>query len=384
MITLPRKVTTWLLNQDFGRQVFQFASDTFDALRALRKEQAIQDANIAALQEEVTAGGGVPGAHASTHLPVSGSDPLTVGTTADSFCVGNDARLSDDRTASGLRTATTVVDIDGATAPTSGQVLTATGGSAATWQDPAGGSVASELFTAPASPHASLDDEFLGTSLDAKWSVRNSAGTVVTPGATVDPYTTFASGDPKIQVGRTYWDSWCQVQVEANNTTWTMTQPYSVPTNMFIWCRVAVHRAGTVNNNQGYVELGFWADNGSGGPAHSTNGVQLAYDANAASPALLFYTYTAGVSATVRRGSDMGMAAGTVYEYFGIHKLNTTYHGWVFAHGRGLAYMGSATHATAMAHVGFRFIDSTSVSPANSLINIDFFRAVDNVTAYLP
>jgi hypothetical protein len=94
MITLPRKVTTWVQGTDFGRQVFQFASDVFDALRALRKEQAIQDANIAALQVEIeAAGGGVPDAHAASHLPASGSDPLTVGTTADSFAVGNDFRL---------------------------------------------------------------------------------------------------------------------------------------------------------------------------------------------------------------------------------------------------------------------------------------------------
>lgn len=38
-----------------------------------------------------------------------------------------------------LNSATTVVNVSAATAPTSGQVLTATGGSAATWQTPAGG-----------------------------------------------------------------------------------------------------------------------------------------------------------------------------------------------------------------------------------------------------
>ncbi|NIM50438.1 MAG: hypothetical protein GTO22_14510 [Gemmatimonadales bacterium] len=50
-----------------------------------------------------------------------------------------DARLSDDRTASGLRTATTVVAISSATAPSVGQVLKATSSTAATWQNEAGG-----------------------------------------------------------------------------------------------------------------------------------------------------------------------------------------------------------------------------------------------------
>lgn len=62
---------------------------------------------------------------------------VTYGTGADTVAQGNDSRLSDDRTASGLRSATTVVSVSGATAPTSGQVLTATSGTAATWQSSA-------------------------------------------------------------------------------------------------------------------------------------------------------------------------------------------------------------------------------------------------------
>ena len=52
-----------------------------------------------------------------------------------------DARFSDDRTASGLRSATTIVGVSAATAPTLGQVLTATSGTAATWQTPSSGNV---------------------------------------------------------------------------------------------------------------------------------------------------------------------------------------------------------------------------------------------------
>jgi hypothetical protein len=52
------------------------------------------------------------------------------------ICQGNDSRLSDDRTASGLRTASTIVVVSAATAPSSGQVLTATSGTVANWQTP--------------------------------------------------------------------------------------------------------------------------------------------------------------------------------------------------------------------------------------------------------
>lgn len=50
------------------------------------------------------------------------------------FCTSDDSRLSDDRTASGLRTATTVVSVSGAPAPSAGQALVATANNAATWQ----------------------------------------------------------------------------------------------------------------------------------------------------------------------------------------------------------------------------------------------------------
>jgi phage-related tail fiber protein len=61
---------------------------------------------------------------------------VNYGTTNDTACIGNDARLSDDRTGAGLRSATTVVSVSGATAPSSGQVLTATANNNATWQTP--------------------------------------------------------------------------------------------------------------------------------------------------------------------------------------------------------------------------------------------------------
>lgn len=82
------------------------------------------------------------------------------GTGANTFCQGNDARLADDRTASGIRTATTLVVASAAAAPTAGQVLTAIGGTSASWQTPAGG----------ASP--------LGVLSDLQFSLLQSDGTL--------------------------------------------------------------------------------------------------------------------------------------------------------------------------------------------------------------
>lgn len=56
------------------------------------------------------------------------------GTTSGVCCEGNDSRLSNDRAASGIRTATTLVSCSSAAAPSAGQSLVATSSTAATWQ----------------------------------------------------------------------------------------------------------------------------------------------------------------------------------------------------------------------------------------------------------
>lgn len=64
---------------------------------------------------------------------------IDFGSSSGQVTQGNDSRLSNDRTASGLRTATTVVAVSAATSPTIGQVLTATSSTGATWQSPSSG-----------------------------------------------------------------------------------------------------------------------------------------------------------------------------------------------------------------------------------------------------
>jgi hypothetical protein len=103
------------------------------------------------------------------------------GSAPGTFCEGSDARLGDDRTASGLRSASTTVAVAAAAAPSAGQVLTATGPATATWQTPASNSVWSPDVQ-PLSAHG-CDDEFTAASLDAKWSTWDP-GSLLT--ATID------------------------------------------------------------------------------------------------------------------------------------------------------------------------------------------------------
>jgi len=64
----------------------------------------------------------------------SGISGTTITSALNNVCESDDARLSDDRISSGLRTATTVVAVSAATAPTAGQILMASSATSASWQ----------------------------------------------------------------------------------------------------------------------------------------------------------------------------------------------------------------------------------------------------------
>lgn len=75
-------------------------------------------------------------------LPLTSASPATNAGTVTTGTSSEYARADHDHgAATELKSATTVIDVSSATAPTTGQVLTATGGSAATWQTPAAGGV---------------------------------------------------------------------------------------------------------------------------------------------------------------------------------------------------------------------------------------------------
>ena len=76
---------------------------------------------------------------------------IPTGTTSSTVCIGNDSRLSDDRTANGLRTDTTIVDIASSPAPTAGQVLVATSDISAKWDTLASGGSSIAFADAPMS-----------------------------------------------------------------------------------------------------------------------------------------------------------------------------------------------------------------------------------------
>lgn len=88
-----------------------------------------------------------------------------------------------------LKTATGAVDVKSAAAPTSGQVLTATGASTATWQTPAGGG-ATCLTLIPQSPLPWDDGSDAGAAVQMNSNTTAFVGQIIVPfGITVNKLT---------------------------------------------------------------------------------------------------------------------------------------------------------------------------------------------------
>jgi hypothetical protein len=236
----------------------------------------------------------------------------------------------------------------------------------------------SELYIAPDSPSA-LDDEFLGTALDSRWVFRNSANSTIVPASTINPYSIASAGTARVQVGRPGWTSWAQIQIDNSGNRFSMCQPFAMPTNFFVWCRMAPYRTVSVRENQALGVLLLTAD--SGGLPDFNNRIYLGPQPDAGNFALEFASGVAGVF-SITRGPSLSLGAG-VLPYFGIQKIGTVFHGWAFDDNRNIHYFGSFTNAASFAHVGFQLLDETTGLPGSSVFSIDFIRGV-SASSYLP
>jgi hypothetical protein len=131
-VTISFSGTLWTINT--GSVVAQKLSDTLD----LSAKTLTLPSDVTRLGQNVTGSGSIVlGTSPTLTTPALGTPSAVVLTNA----TGTAASLTagEATAALGLKTATTTVSVSGATAPTSGQVLTATSGTAATWQTPSGG-----------------------------------------------------------------------------------------------------------------------------------------------------------------------------------------------------------------------------------------------------
>lgn len=135
------------------------------------------------------------------------------GSASGTFCQGSDSRLSDDRVASALRTASNTVNVSAAAVPTAGQVLCANGATAAVWATPAFDPAVNGLrlshtaddsagsggaFSTVYLAHATSNAIALFDTTSSRWFVYTAAGTsgaisyAVTGRTTGVPFDVFA------------------------------------------------------------------------------------------------------------------------------------------------------------------------------------------------
>lgn len=132
---------------------------------------------------------GAPGSHASTHQD-GGGDEISV--------AGLSGVLADGQKAAELGTTGASVNVDSAAPPSNGQVLTATGATTATWQDPSGGG----------GSHASTHedggaDEISVAGLSGVLVDAQKADTIITTDPATLTVATIADGEVLVRSGTT-------------------------------------------------------------------------------------------------------------------------------------------------------------------------------------
>jgi len=158
---------------------------------------------------------------------------ISLGTGASDACAGNDARLSDDRVASGIRTATTVVSASGSAAPSAGQVLVATGPTGVTWQTLSGDGIASSGYSASDIIKATVVQPNGAIALEwPRYIGRDAVSYATTPPATPSLYDMHM-----VLTGATgAWNGWGGSLALCTDTVGPVWQRIQVPTGTY--CKV--------------------------------------------------------------------------------------------------------------------------------------------------
>ena len=241
------------------------------------------------------------------------------------------------------------------------------------------GSIISCLWYPPATAD-DTDEEFNNSdAFDSGWTVTNitddSEGSI--SATAVDFYSAFASGDAvRINPDTVNRRSWALIQAPARDKFYAITKSYTFPTNALIYARLRFSsRVASTTNNDGAV--GIIIGEMDGGTLSVTKYMEMYLnetDANAIQGQWDKYDGARGY-APIANTQDVD-TAGQALEYVAIHKVGSTYYGWIGTPSNWI-YMGTTTISNVSPDaVGIVVANNNADSKAN-VVGVDFIRFIE-------
>ncbi len=223
------------------------------------------------------------------------------------------------------------------------------------------------------------DDEFDADGLDPKW-------TRIDPATTHNPYTQNLNRlDPYVTANSVAPH---KESLSRHRRGWLMTQPAAasfsdaaryeqelvgLPTDCFIWFRQSrsYRLTGVDQDGESWIRL--------------TNGTAETYDAYALLGADQFGGQIQALYAVARPSVAYTNIGGVEeyggecdpFEFFGIQKLDTTYHGWAASAAGNWVWMNAHTFPSAyLTFANLWFSNIVTSAPGNAICGMDFFRVL--------
>ena len=229
---------------------------------------------------------------------------------------------------------------------------------------------ASNLWLPPSVAH-SEDDEFDGASLSSWYAYNHSTADFESFVTGLDAYDgTYSGDDIRYSLNPSTRRSWLLTQVP-NAISFMMGKMITAPTNLLIVARLKLNHyySAMTASDRGF---GLRIREDSSGEPTGSNVVSMLL--NYSPSGIVRAQYVAVGTGTIDTTTTDVDAQGQALEYVAIHKIGTTYHGWVGTAAGNWIYMGNVTKATAMTHVGLYFYNATTTLPGLGVFGADFIR----------
>jgi hypothetical protein len=236
----------------------------------------------------------------------------------------------------------------------------------------------SNLWFPPASPHSD-DDEFDDSTIDAAWEVYNHGGSAVgsISSGTVDAYdNSFNSGNAVRANQHDVRKSWLMLQPPASSNIFTVAKTVTLATNELVMARLRLPQRQAVDGaNEHMIGLGLYETVSSHADRDDCVEMFLSYRAATAERAY-FHRIVSGTPAGATNTTDVD-EQGQALEYVAIHKIGTTYHGWVGTAAGNWIYMGSQSFSGTIAYAGFTLQNVAVTAPGALVSGVDFIRFLE-------